>query len=184
MSKYTNPLQNLKVAAPCSANWDEMSGTESKRFCGSCKLNVYNLSGMSKLEAENLLRNSEGRVCVRFYQRADGTVLTKNCPVGLEAIKRRVSRIAAAACSMAFGILGGLGMNAAFSQKDLTESLQAFAKPTPPPERLMGEIAVPRNTPKPKSTPTPKLTPKDEPTMGKPMMGDVAVPPTPKSKRH
>ena len=55
MNKFTNPLSNIKIASPCSQDWNEMIGTERKRFCGECKLNVYNLSGMSEQEAENLL---------------------------------------------------------------------------------------------------------------------------------
>ena len=52
MAKFESPLNNIKIASPCSANWDEMYGNERKRFCGDCKLNVYNLSGMSRDEAE------------------------------------------------------------------------------------------------------------------------------------
>ena len=40
MSNFTNPLDNIRIASPCSANWDEMFGDERKRFCGDCKLNV------------------------------------------------------------------------------------------------------------------------------------------------
>jgi uncharacterized Zn-binding protein involved in type VI secretion len=87
-----------------------MIGTERKRFCGECKLNVYNLSGMSQTEAENLLINSEGRLCVRFYRRADGSVLTKDCPVGWQAIKRRVSKTATAFASLLFAALGSIGL--------------------------------------------------------------------------
>lgn len=104
----TSPLNNIKIASPCSANWDEMLGDNRKRFCGECKLNVYNLSGMSQIEAENLLINSEGRVCVRFYKRADGTVLTQDCPVGWAKIKRNLSRAATAVFSLIIGLFGGL----------------------------------------------------------------------------
>lgn len=79
---FTDPLKNIRVAAPCPADWNEMYGDERKRFCSECKLNVYNLSGMTRREAERLIVNAEGRLCVRFFRRADGTVLTKNCPVG------------------------------------------------------------------------------------------------------
>ena len=72
-AKFSSPLNNIKIASPCSQDWDAMIGSERKRYCGDCKLNVYNLSGMSRTEAENLLSNSEGRLCVRFYRRADGT---------------------------------------------------------------------------------------------------------------
>ncbi len=67
MSSFTSPLNSIKVASPCSADWEAMIGNDRKRFCGQCKLNVYNLSGMARKEAEGLLMNSEGRVCARFF---------------------------------------------------------------------------------------------------------------------
>lgn len=108
MNKFTNPLSNIRVASPCPANWNEMYGNERKRFCAECKLNVYNLSGMTRDEAENLLIASEGQVCVRFFRRADGTVLTKDCPVGWRAVRQRLSRTATAAFSVFAGLFGGL----------------------------------------------------------------------------
>ncbi len=108
MSKFTNPLDSVRIASPCSANWSEMYGNERKRFCSECKLNVYNLSDMTQLEAENFLINAEGRVCVKFYRRIDGTVLTQECPVGWKRVKRRMSRTVSALFSMCFGIIGGL----------------------------------------------------------------------------
>src|SRR6266536_2349642 len=61
------------------------------RFCGQCNLNVYTLSGMTKDEAESLIARNEGRLCVRFYRRSDGSIITRDCPVGLRAIHERVS---------------------------------------------------------------------------------------------
>jgi hypothetical protein len=108
MKEFTNPLDNIKVASPCPANWNEMFGDERKRFCSECKLNVYNLSEMTKREAENFLIEAEGRVCVKFYRRDDGTILTKDCPVGWQAVKKRVSRTAKAFVSICAGIFGGI----------------------------------------------------------------------------
>jgi hypothetical protein len=34
---------------------------------------------MSREEAENLIRHKEGRLCVRYVQRHDGTVITRDC---------------------------------------------------------------------------------------------------------
>ena len=164
MAKFTSPLNNLKVASPCSQDWEAMIGSERKRFCGECKLNVYNLSGMTKTEAENLLLNSEGRLCVRFYKRADGTVLTKDCPVGWQALKKRISRTAAAFVSLLFGLLSGLGLMSLMSQPKKERLMGAIAyKPTPVPKQtpevemgkrvVMGDFTV--------STPTPKTTPKN-----------------------
>jgi hypothetical protein len=108
MRKFTNPLDSIRIASPCPANWDEMYGNDRKRFCGSCKLNVYNLSNMTRREAENLLMNSEGRLCVQFFRRADGTVLTKDCPVGWQAVKRRISAVVTAVFSIVIGFSSGV----------------------------------------------------------------------------
>jgi len=65
-------------------------------------LNVYNLSALSGVEAHDLVAKHEGRLCVRFYHRKDGTILTRNCPVGLKVVmRRRVSRVAGIALSAA-----------------------------------------------------------------------------------
>ncbi len=100
MKKFTNPLDKIKIASPCGANWNEMIGDGRKRHCAECKLNVYNLSDMTKREAENFLINSEGRVCLRIYRRKDGTIITKDCPVGLAKLKKKVSRAATAIFTM------------------------------------------------------------------------------------
>lgn len=108
MKEFTNPLDNIKIASPCPANWDEMIGSERKRYCSECKLNVYNLSDMTQAEAESFLVNSEGRVCVKFYRRTDGSVLTQDCPVGWQAFKKKISRRAKAFVSVCAGIFGGI----------------------------------------------------------------------------
>ena len=108
MRKFTNPLDNIKIASPCSADWNEMRGDARRRYCALCRLNVYNLSNMTRAEAESLLINSEGRVCVQFFRRTDGSVITKDCPVGWARIKRKVSRAATAAFSLIAGIFGGV----------------------------------------------------------------------------
>jgi hypothetical protein len=122
MSKFTNPLADVKVASPCPANWNEMHGDERKRYCSACKLNVYNLSDMTRREAENFIINTEGRVCVKFYRRADGSVLTRDCPVGWRAVKRKISRTAQAFASICAGIFGGIF---AFNQFQTTENIQS-----------------------------------------------------------
>jgi hypothetical protein len=108
MNEYTNPLDRVQIAAPCYADWNQMIGDERKRHCSECKLNVYNLSAMTEREAENFLINAEGRVCLRIFRRADGTVLTQNCPVGWQAIKKRASRTVTAAFGLIVGFFGGV----------------------------------------------------------------------------
>jgi hypothetical protein len=103
MARFKSTLGNVRIAARCSADWDSMFGNERIRFCGQCQLNVYNLSEMSEAEAERLIGQTEGRLCVRYYRRQDGSIITQNCPIGLRAIKRRLSR---AAKAVAFSVLG------------------------------------------------------------------------------
>jgi hypothetical protein len=112
MPKLNSPLDHIKIAAPCPADWDQMFSFEDKRvrFCSQCNLNVYNLSDMSRQEAEALINKTEGRLCVRFYRRADGSILTQNCPVGLRAIKRRVAWVAQVVLGMALSLVSGLGL--------------------------------------------------------------------------
>jgi hypothetical protein len=112
MPKLTSPLDHIKIAAPCSADWDQMFSFEDKRvrFCSQCNLNVYNLSDMSRQEAEALITKTEGRLCVRYFRRADGSILTQNCPVGLRAIKRRVAWVAQVVLGMVLSFVSGLGL--------------------------------------------------------------------------
>jgi hypothetical protein len=111
MARFTNALDRVRIAAPCEAEWDEMRGDELVRFCHRCSLNVYNLSAMKRREAERLVTRTEGaRMCVRFYRRADGTMLTRSCPVGLRALKHRASLITSATFAAIVSFLAGVGV--------------------------------------------------------------------------
>lgn len=141
MPKFTSPLDGVRVAAPCPADWGKMVGDERVRYCGSCNLHVYNLSGMTKREAESLVTNAEGRLCVRFYRRPDGTILTRNCPVGLSAVRRRVARVAGSVLSAALGFFAGLGLNFGLESALSPSVMEASAVPAPPMPPL--ELAAP-----------------------------------------
>jgi hypothetical protein len=82
-------LEDVRVASPCSANWDAMTGDDRVRHCGSCNKSVFNLSAMNRSEAEALLQSVNESICVRLYRRADGTVMTADCPVGAKKKRRR-----------------------------------------------------------------------------------------------
>ncbi len=49
-------LDSLEIASPCPASWDSMTGDDRARFCGLCRLNVYDLTAMSPGEAEAFVR--------------------------------------------------------------------------------------------------------------------------------
>jgi hypothetical protein len=138
MARFRNTLDHVRIAAPCQADWDQMMGSDRVRFCGQCSLNVYNLSGMTRLDAESLIARTEGRLCVRFYRRGDGSIITKDCPVGLRAIRRKVSYVAKAIGSMLIGLFAGMGTHQAFS----IPSIVPFA-----PGKTMGVMARPLDQP-------------------------------------
>ncbi|HNG45531.1 MAG TPA: hypothetical protein PKZ00_03110 [Elusimicrobiota bacterium] len=109
MTKFDNPLKGLKVASPCPMNWDEMTGDDRVRFCAHCRLNVFNLSALKRDEAIKLLNEKEGRLCVRFFRREDGTVMTRDCPVGLAALRQKFRRWTALAFAGATALLTAWG---------------------------------------------------------------------------
>lgn len=143
MPRFNSPLEDLHVASPCPADWNEMYGDDRKRFCGECKLNVYNLSGMTLEEAEALVTNAEGRLCVRFYRRPDGSILTQDCPVGWAGLKRRTKLIVTAAASLVMALFTGVLFVSLFSKQKATVGELRFPFAAPTPERTMGAIAMP-----------------------------------------
>ena len=109
MTRFSHPLDQVRVAAPCATDWERMTGSARVRFCATCNLNVYNLSAMTRADAERLVMSTEGRLCVRFYRRADGTILTQNCPTGLAALKRRVARVVSGVLTAVLSFCAGVG---------------------------------------------------------------------------
>src|SRR5688500_5475673 len=97
MTKQSFDINKLRVASPCAVPWESMNGGDQSRHCQMCNLNVYNISEMTAAEVRNLVEKTEGRVCGRLFLRADNTVITKDCPVGLRAFYKRTARRAGAA---------------------------------------------------------------------------------------
>ena len=111
-------LEDLRIASPCPVSWETMTGDERVRHCRECGLNVYDISRLTRAEAERLVSTTEGRLCGRLFRRADGTVLTADCPVGWRAVKRRTARAAGAALTALLSLFtSGLGQTPAAKQK-------------------------------------------------------------------
>lgn len=92
-------LAKIRVATPCRADWNEMTGDARVRHCAQCKKDVFNLSEMSREQAERLIIAKNGDLCARYYQRHDGTILLADCSVGL-AQKRKTRVVAAGAMAL------------------------------------------------------------------------------------
>lgn len=176
-TKYS--LDVIQVREPCPEPWDRMTGDDEVRFCGTCRMNVYNLSEMTRQRAETLLAEREGRLCVRFYRRADGTVTTADCaPVRFAALRKAARRTLGAAAAVFVALLGlvtGLGLFrlGAFDLDDWIESspigaLMKWNEPVetagapmfvPEDEVVMGDYTEPTPEPLPHVGPEPAESP-------------------------
>lgn len=161
MNHRSGLLEPIEIAAPCTANWDDMIGNEQVRFCGECKLNVYNLSGMTSVEAETLIQQNEGHLCVRFYQRADGKVLTQNCPVGLQTLHQsRRFRFKLAGVAAAITLITVVGLFTPIPQANAKTEGIAPSETLP-----TGILKEPSINNSPQQVPDSELPPKEPPAI-------------------
>ncbi|WP_224369410.1 hypothetical protein [Hyalangium versicolor] len=123
MAETKFDLQKLQVASPCYERWDAMKGDDRVRHCASCKLNVYNVRAMTTTEVEELVQRSNGRLCLRLYKRWDGTVLTRDCPVGLRRARVRMGTALLTATAFALVLLMPLLIKLGSKHSSSTENL-------------------------------------------------------------
>jgi hypothetical protein len=71
-----------------------MVGDDRVRVCAGCDRPVFNLSGMTRVEAEAVLATRGLTPCVRFFRRPDGTIMTTDCPTGARPAPRRLAVVA------------------------------------------------------------------------------------------
>jgi hypothetical protein len=144
-------LDNIQIASPCEVDWAGMVGDDRTRFCSDCSKYVYNIAAMTAEEAKALIVEREGRLCLRIYKRHDGTVLTADCPVGVERIStvRRFRRVLALGLILPALVAAGVmasgsgnrrakpfptGPSVTWSQRiDWALDTLGFRSPTPPP---------------------------------------------------
>ncbi|HEY9790879.1 MAG TPA: hypothetical protein V6D22_10800 [Candidatus Obscuribacterales bacterium] len=159
MQKKHSFVHDIRIATPCKADWNKMSGDQRVRFCGQCKLNVYNISEMTTEDAEKLIREKEGKLCVRMYRRNDGTLLNKDCPVGV--FKRRfvaacgtVSAAVAVFAAWVFNLSRTTTGDIGFTQGQV---MVVKPQPSPPPQAgwAAGGMAV--TAPQSTALPVPEL---------------------------
>jgi hypothetical protein len=164
-------LEDVRIAAPCGASWDAMKGDDRVRFCGKCEKNVYNLSAMTREDAEALLADRAGNICVRLYKRADGTVITEDCPVGQK--RRRRVRLAIAAVGgglMAASaammsrqeppLMGSIPVSSAEAPKDVAPTMGIMLPVETPETPSAVPIHPIMGAPAPQTIPVTRVTPK------------------------
>lgn len=118
-------LDKIEVKTPCSQGWEEMIGTDKVRFCEHCNLSVNNLSAMTRKEALRIVRESDGRICVRYVKNPE-----TNAPVFAGKLYR-ISRRA----GIAAGVLGA----------SLSLSAATYGQNEPKLPEIMGDVAIVKN---------------------------------------
>lgn len=149
----------LRVASPCEESWGDMTGDERVRLCDRCDLRVYNLSELTETEAVALMNQFEGRSCVRFYQRKDGTVLTKDCPAARRQGWKEVAAMAGLS-ALLLTVLTALAVGARGSSIDnpnrpkwLVTIRRWLGQDDPPVKYPVMGVVCPAPAPRPARTP-------------------------------
>jgi hypothetical protein len=70
----------VTLDTPCTIDWQSMTGDNKRRFCGLCKKNVHNLSGLTQKEAHAFLKDKD-TLCVRYVPQTNGNVRFQPAPI-------------------------------------------------------------------------------------------------------
>ena len=150
-------LDHVRVASPCNARWEDMTGDDRARFCKQCSKHVFNLSAMTRPEAESLIREKEGKFCGRYNRRRDGTMLTADCPTGLRRCRERLGFVFGAMVGALMFLFTGCRQPEVVGNPEIMGKIAApqplsgmieISQPAPTsPPPIMGDIAVPVSSP-------------------------------------
>lgn len=128
--------------------WEALQGDGNRvRYCGRCKLDVYNLAEMKTEEVAALVQQRRGRLCGRLYVREDRTATLLDCPEGL--LKRTRRRAIQVAVLLLLGIASAFSWKLSSGDRNLypvalQRILSYFLPPAPRP--LVGDVCVPPPT--------------------------------------
>ena len=136
-------LENIRIASPCHADWDQMTGDDRVRTCAACAKQVFNLSEMTRVEAEAVIAKRNGDLCARYYQRKDGTILLADCTVGGSGARARSFVLATAlAAGAAYAKLHrgspapeATAIGTAIDEGPTDEKITSSSHDAPPPPR-------------------------------------------------
>jgi hypothetical protein len=129
----------LIVSSPCPMKWEDLTGNDRIRFCGKCRLHVYNLAIMSREEVATIVGSTRGRLCGRLYVRGDRTATSRNCP---EQRRRQIfRRIVAVAGVLLLGAFGWIFRNGEEPDRKIFPPLIKkgldFIDPQPKPQKVV-----------------------------------------------
>jgi hypothetical protein len=119
---------------------------------------------MTRREAEALVFESEGRACVRFFRRADGTMMTADCPASRRPLWRAWLGLGVAAViAIALAVIGRMapraehrtGLRDHLGRAQDVEPIRTVVDwiDPPPPVWVVGKLCVPPPPPVPVNNP-------------------------------
>ena len=121
-------LPIYRVKTPCEEPWEAMAEVgDDRRFCGLCAKDVHDLTHLSQEEMHRWIEDWRAErgmdaVCVRFYKRADGTLVEADCQPWRERVARHAKRAAlwssARLAAAAATFLALLGLSSKFDVFD------------------------------------------------------------------
>src|SRR4029079_18148159 len=121
---------------------------------------VYNISELTQDQAESLIEEHEGKMCLRYFQRFEGTTMTKDCAVGWAAFKKRTLLIGGAAAAIVISVFSFLTLGA------FAATLAANGVRVRSPIQVIDEMLFPRAVaggicapPAPPAPPNPPVVP-------------------------
>ena len=99
-------IKELRVLSPCTtAEWSD-KGDDLSRHCATCDKHVYNLSVMTHDEANALIREKQGKLCIKLFHDRNGNVLTADSPIYLRLLRRKYLIARAKFIGLALMLLG------------------------------------------------------------------------------
>jgi hypothetical protein len=89
LARRLESVSRIEMASPCDARWEDMTPIPDDpraRRCERCDLDVLDLKALTLEDAEAVVHARErgARLCVRLFRRKDGSVLLRDCPIGLD----------------------------------------------------------------------------------------------------
>jgi hypothetical protein len=146
MAKKLSKLDSIQIPQPCSVGWEQMTGDDETRFCNKCNKRVYNLSAMTRRQAEAIIEASRGKLCARITRQEDGTTVVANDLI-LPATKlhhiRRASPIASVVVSAMMAVSPVMAAQTSAPAKQLSSVLsqQGQQKPGAQPQETMSKLS-------------------------------------------
>jgi hypothetical protein len=89
----------LRVRTACPKSWSELAGSGATRFCSECSLHVHGAAQLTRAQAERLVAEASGRVCMRLQIDPAGAPLYRDAAAAQPRVLDRAMRWALAAAA-------------------------------------------------------------------------------------